>query len=61
VSGASETLAITENEAAQIERANKNENVTELVEMKGRGHALTIDGGWQEVADTALAFVKRFV
>jgi hypothetical protein len=26
-----------------------------------RGHALTIDSGWREVADTALAFVKRFV
>jgi non-heme chloroperoxidase len=26
----------------------------------GRGHALTIDSGWREVADTALAFVKRF-
>jgi non-heme chloroperoxidase len=29
--------------------------------MKGRGHALTIDGGWQEVADTALAFIRRYV
>jgi hypothetical protein len=27
---------------------------------QGRGHALTIDSGWHEVADTALAFVKRF-
>jgi hypothetical protein len=26
-----------------------------------RGHSLTIDGGWREVADKALAFVKRFV
>jgi hypothetical protein len=25
-----------------------------------RGHALVIDGGWREVADTALAFVQRF-
>jgi non-heme chloroperoxidase len=33
--------------------------VTEFVEMKGRGHALTIDSGWREVADTALAFVRR--
>jgi hypothetical protein len=24
-----------------------------------RGHALTSDGGWREVADTALAFVQR--
>src|SRR3954453_9329683 len=35
--------------------------VTEIVEIKGRGHALTIDSGWREVADTALTFVKRFV
>ncbi|MEU0743619.1 alpha/beta hydrolase [Streptomyces sp. NPDC006134] len=35
--------------------------VTEIVEMPGRGHALTIDDGWREVADTVLAFVRRFV
>ena len=35
--------------------------MTEITEMKNRGHALTIDSGWREVADTALAFVKRFV
>ena len=34
--------------------------VTEMVEMPGRGHALIIDSGWQEVADTALAFVQHF-
>jgi non-heme chloroperoxidase len=34
--------------------------VTEIVEIKDCGHALTIDSGWREVADTALAFVKRF-
>jgi non-heme chloroperoxidase len=37
-----------------------NPGVTEIVEIKGRGHSLTIDHGWREVADTALAFVKRF-
>ena len=26
-----------------------------------RGHALTIDSGWLEVAETALAFIKRFI
>ncbi len=35
--------------------------VSEIVEISGRGHALTIDSGWREVADTALTFVKRFV
>ncbi|MFF8831149.1 alpha/beta hydrolase [Streptomyces sp. NPDC015131] len=34
--------------------------VTEIVEMPGRGHSLTIDSGWREVADTALAFARRF-
>jgi len=29
--------------------------------MPNREHALTIDGGWREVANTALAFIKRFV
>jgi non-heme chloroperoxidase len=38
-----------------------NPGVTEIVEIKGRGHSLTIDHGWREVAETALAFVKRFV
>lgn len=33
--------------------------VTEFVELPNRGHSLTIDNGWREVADTALAFVKR--
>ncbi|MDQ1006702.1 hypothetical protein QFZ82_001187 [Streptomyces sp. V4I23] len=30
------------------------------LETKGRGHALTIDSGGREVADTALSFVRRF-
>jgi len=29
--------------------------------LPGRGHALTIDHGWRKVADTAFAFVRRFV
>jgi non-heme chloroperoxidase len=36
-------------------------SVTEIVEMKNRGHSLTIDSGWREVADTALDFVRRFI
>jgi non-heme chloroperoxidase len=41
-------------------KQQRNEGVTEIASMPGRGHALTIDSGWREVADTALAFVKRF-
>jgi non-heme chloroperoxidase len=38
-----------------------NPGVTEIVSIPDRGHALTIDNGWREVADKALEFVKRFV
>src|SRR5467141_3322207 len=46
---------------ASFKRQKPNRGVTEIVEMKNRGHALTIDSGWREVADTSLAFVRRFV
>jgi len=45
---------------ASYKRQHRNQGVTEIVEIPNRGHALTIDNGWREVADTALAFVKRF-
>src|SRR5712671_5272236 len=46
---------------ASYKRQKRNDAVTEITEIPNRGHALTIDSGWREVADTALAFVKRFV
>jgi non-heme chloroperoxidase len=46
---------------ASFKQQQHNRGVTEIVEMPNRGHALTIDSGWREVAETALAFVKRFV
>jgi pimeloyl-ACP methyl ester carboxylesterase len=42
-------------------KQKRNPGVTEIVELANRGHALVIDSGWREVADTALAFVRRFV
>ncbi len=45
---------------ASYKKQARNAGVTEIVEIKDRGHALTIDSGWREVADTALAFVERF-
>lgn len=45
---------------ASYKKQKRNEGVTEYVEIPGRGHALTIDHGWRDVADTALAFVRRF-
>ena len=46
---------------SSYKRQQDNPAVTEIIEIKGRGHALTIDSGWREVADTALGFVQRFV
>jgi non-heme chloroperoxidase len=46
---------------AAYKRQQRNPGVTEFVELPSRGHALTIDSGWREVADTSLNFVKRFV
>jgi non-heme chloroperoxidase len=46
---------------ASFHQQQHNSGVTEIVEIPNRGHALTIDSGWREVADKALAFVRRFV
>jgi non-heme chloroperoxidase len=45
---------------AAYKRQQHNPGVTEFAEIPGRGHALTIDSGWREVAQTALAFIARF-
>jgi non-heme chloroperoxidase len=46
---------------ASYRKQLRNDAVTELAGIPGRGHSLTIDHGWAEVADTALQFVQRFV
>ena len=45
------------NGAYKLQR--RNGNVTEIVEIPGRGHALTVDSGWREVADTSLHFIRK--
>jgi pimeloyl-ACP methyl ester carboxylesterase len=45
---------------AAFKKQSRNPGVTEHVELPDRDHSLTIDDGWREVADLALAFVKRF-
>ncbi|WP_435792415.1 alpha/beta hydrolase [Capsulimonas corticalis] len=46
---------------ASYERQRDNPGVTEVVQIPGRGHALTVDSGWREVAQTSLDFIKRYV
>ena len=38
---------------------SKNPGITEMAIIPNRGHSLTIDHGWAEVAQTALDFVAR--
>ena len=45
---------------ASFKRQRHNPAVTEIEKVPNRGHSLTIDSGWREVAERALAFVKRF-
>ena len=45
---------------AAYKRQRRNPAVTEFVKLPNRGHSITIDHGWREVAQTALHFVKRF-
>jgi len=46
---------------ASFKRQRLNSGVTEIIEIPNRGHALTVDSGWREVADISLAFILRFV
>lgn len=46
---------------AAYRRQKRNGAISEFVQLSERGHALTIDAGWRDVADTALSFVQRFV
>jgi pimeloyl-ACP methyl ester carboxylesterase len=46
---------------ASFKKERRNAGVTEIAKISNRGHAITIDNGWREVADRALEFVKRFV
>jgi non-heme chloroperoxidase len=45
---------------AAYKRQRHNPGVTEIVKISNRGHSLTIDHGWREVAQTSLDFIKRF-
>ena len=44
---------------AAYKQQEKNPSVTEIREIPNRGHSLTIDHGWREVAETALAFIVQ--
>lgn len=43
---------------ASYRRQTRNPGLTQIRKIPNRGHSLTIDSGWREVAEAALAFVK---
>ncbi len=44
---------------ASYKRQRRNPGITEIRKIPNRGHSLTIDSGWREVAEAALAFVRQ--
>jgi non-heme chloroperoxidase len=46
---------------ASYKQQKDNPGTTDILEIANRGHSLTIDSGWREVADAALTFIRRFV
>jgi fermentation-respiration switch protein FrsA (DUF1100 family) len=44
---------------ASYKQQSENVEVTEIVKMPGRGHSLTIDHGWHDVADAVLHWLKE--
>lgn len=60
ISGTRDTTAPRAFTHGSFRKQAKNADVTEYVEVEGRGHSLIIDRGWPDVADPALAFIRRF-
>jgi pimeloyl-ACP methyl ester carboxylesterase len=44
---------------ASYKQQEKNPGVTEIHEVPERGHSLTIDHGWRDVAEVALTFIAQ--
>jgi pimeloyl-ACP methyl ester carboxylesterase len=42
-----------------LKQYRHSDAVTELIEFETRGHSLTIDSGWSEVADASLAWLDK--
>jgi pimeloyl-ACP methyl ester carboxylesterase len=44
---------------ATLEQYRHSDAVTDFLEFPDRGHSLSIDGGWHEVADASLAWLRK--
>ena len=61
ISGTNDTTAPRAFTDGSYEKQQKNPQVTEYVEIEGRGHSLILDHGWPDVAAPALTFIQRFL
>jgi non-heme chloroperoxidase len=59
LAGSDDVIAPPTAQKAIFDVQAENASLTELVEMPGRGHSLTIDHGWRDVADVALGFIRE--
>jgi pimeloyl-ACP methyl ester carboxylesterase len=57
VSGDSDNTSPWAIVSASYDRQIRNPGVTEIVSIPNRGHSLTIDHGWRDVADETLNFI----
>jgi pimeloyl-ACP methyl ester carboxylesterase len=44
---------------ATLQQYRHSHAITDIVDFPAKGHSLTIDSGWREVADTSLAWLKE--
>jgi len=58
INGSEDHIVPTAVARAAFKLQSKNPARTEFVEIEGRGHSLTIDAGWADVADAALRFIR---
>ncbi|MEV4628212.1 alpha/beta hydrolase [Micromonospora sp. NPDC049523] len=58
ISGGADHTIPTAVSRAAYDRQKHNPGITEFTEIPERGHSLTIDHGWGEVAQTALDFIN---
>lgn len=58
ISGTQDHTAPGVTTKAALKLYRRSTAVTELVQFEGRGHSLTIDSGWKDVADRVLIWLK---
>ncbi len=60
VSGANDHTVPPAISGAAYKLEQRNAGITQYAEIPNRGHSLTIDHGWSEVAEAALTFIKEY-